>query len=720
MSKMLKYLVIVVTILSGFSVKAQTPTPTQTRFPALWIQYRDTASRRASDTLCFFNQPNTSDVYYYGNSGNWKKLAFTTGSGSVLSWSDTGRLNGKIATAFALNKVRDSLQTNITGKLNISDTAAMLSGHATKAETLTGKTISGSSNTLSNIANSSLTNSSITINGVTISLGSSGNVLNGTGFVKVSGTTISYDNTTYNSGSGTTNTLVKYTGTNTQGNSIITDNGSLVTITSPSNGTIFGLSRASGAYVWKYNIDGSTSQLRIKNNGDSIIQTYNPNGNVDFTYNITANAATLNGGVIEYSNPTFHLTSQGSGNILKLTRNTNAYDWNFNIDGTSSDFYVTNNANATAFSLTTAGAPYFASIPSYGSAATNFVTSVSGQLQQRTAAQVRSDIGAGTGSVTTVSVTTANGVSGSVSNPTSTPAISLTLGDITPSSVSTSGNATVTGTFKVTGNSDLGNYPGSGYALTTRGSVNVDGGGVVASGNVIAGGYINASSYINSVGAITAGDNSSVSKNQNATTEFAVSNTDNTNTTSRSSLKLTSGTVITNLTSISTLGSFLGAASNHPLALITNGNSRITVSSSGNVQFNNYGAGTLTTDASGNITASSDSTLKNIIRPVDSALLKIASFKPAYFKWRAKTGYDTVNVYVSFIAQSVKESFPEGVGKSKDGTLTLQDRAVLALSIKAIQELKLENDNKQLQIDNLQSQIDDLKAEFYAYKQLHQ
>lgn len=39
------------------------------------------------------------------------------------------------------------------------------------------------------------------------------------------------------------------------------------------------------------------------------------------------------------------------------------------------------------------------------------------------------------GTVTNVSVTTANGVSGSVANPTTTPAISLTLGAITPSSV---------------------------------------------------------------------------------------------------------------------------------------------------------------------------------------------------------------------------------------------------------------------------------------------
>lgn len=48
----------------------------------------------------------------------------------------------------------------------------------------------------------------------------------------------------------------------------------------------------------------------------------------------------------------------------------------------------------------------------------------------------------GTGTVTTLSVVTANGVSGSVSNPTTTPAITLTLGAITPSSVAAVGTVT--------------------------------------------------------------------------------------------------------------------------------------------------------------------------------------------------------------------------------------------------------------------------------------
>lgn len=56
----------------------------------------------------------------------------------------------------------------------------------------------------------------------------------------------------------------------------------------------------------------------------------------------------------------------------------------------------------------------------------------------------------GTGTVTSVSVVTANGVSGSVATATTTPAITLTLGAITPSTVNgntfTTGSSTYTGT----------------------------------------------------------------------------------------------------------------------------------------------------------------------------------------------------------------------------------------------------------------------------------
>lgn len=56
----------------------------------------------------------------------------------------------------------------------------------------------------------------------------------------------------------------------------------------------------------------------------------------------------------------------------------------------------------------------------------------------------------GTGTVTTVSVVTANGISGSVANATTTPAITLTLGAITPTSVNGLTITTTTGTLSIT------------------------------------------------------------------------------------------------------------------------------------------------------------------------------------------------------------------------------------------------------------------------------
>ncbi len=65
--------------------------------------------------------------------------------------------------------------------------------------------------------------------------------------------------------------------------------------------------------------------------------------------------------------------------------------------------------------------------------------------------------GGGTGTVTSVSVTTANGVSGTVANATTTPAVTLALGAITPSSVVASGSVTgsnISGTTSGTNTGD--------------------------------------------------------------------------------------------------------------------------------------------------------------------------------------------------------------------------------------------------------------------------
>jgi hypothetical protein len=122
----------------------------------------------------------------------------------------------------------------------------------------------------------------------------------------------------------------------------------------------------------------------------------------------------------------------------------------------------------------------------------------------------------GTGTVTSVSVTTANGVSGSVATATSTPAISLTLGDITPSkvnSVAISGSSTptlaVTGTTAVSGTNTGDNAVNSLYSgLVSNATHTGDATGstalTLATVNSNVGSFTNASVTVNAKGLVTA------------------------------------------------------------------------------------------------------------------------------------------------------------------------------------------------------------------------
>jgi hypothetical protein len=77
----------------------------------------------------------------------------------------------------------------------------------------------------------------------------------------------------------------------------------------------------------------------------------------------------------------------------------------------------------------------------------NGTSGTSGQIltsQGAASAPIWTTPGVGSGTVTSVSVVTANGVSGTVATPTTTPAITLSLGNITPTTVST-GNISTTG-----------------------------------------------------------------------------------------------------------------------------------------------------------------------------------------------------------------------------------------------------------------------------------
>lgn len=105
------------------------------------------------------------------------------------------------------------------------------------------------------------------------------------------------------------------------------------------------------------------------------------------------------------------------------------------------------------------------------------------------------------------------------------------------------------------------------------------------------------------------------------------------------------------------------------------------------IQFPTYGAGTLTTDASGNITATSDIRKKNILGEYSAGLKELRGLKPIFYRWKENTGYDTGREYAGFSAQNVRDHIPLAVQENKDGFLSLQDRPIIAALVNAVNEL---------------------------------
>jgi len=134
--------------------------------------------------------------------------------------------------------------------------------------------------------------------------------------------------------------------------------------------------------------------------------------------------------------------SNGLIGITQATTSTNGYlssaDWNtFNNKLSSIDTTNISNFSVKVRSLFSGTAPITYSNGLIG--ISQVTTSTNGYLSS---ADWNTFNSKGSGSVTSVSVVSANGVSGSVATPTTTPAITLTLGAITPTSVAATGTVT--------------------------------------------------------------------------------------------------------------------------------------------------------------------------------------------------------------------------------------------------------------------------------------
>ena len=111
------------------------------------------------------------------------------------------------------------------------------------------------------------------------------------------------------------------------------------------------------------------------------------------------------------------------------------------------------------------------------------------------------------------------------------------------------------------------------------------------------------------------------------------------------------------------------------------------LTTTGTVRFANFGAGSLSTDAAGNLSVSSDERLKDIQGAYTAGLTEVLGINPILFKWNASSGLEQNSVYAGFSAQNVKEFLPDAVGEDNRGFLTLSDRSILAAVVNAIREL---------------------------------
>ena len=172
-------------------------------------------------------------------------------------------------------------------------------------------------NYLTTIPNSGLTNSSITIQGASTALGSSVNVINGTGFVKASGTSITYDNSTYylaSNPSGYTNNVGTVTsvtvsaGSGLSGGGTVTSTGT-ITLTNAAPDQTVVLNNGTGISVTgtypNFTIASTVTDTNI----------YNSNGSLSGNRIVTggSNSLTFNGtnGLI--------VTSSVTNEVMKLT-----------------------------------------------------------------------------------------------------------------------------------------------------------------------------------------------------------------------------------------------------------------------------------------------------------------------------------------------------------------------------------------------------------------
>jgi len=82
----------------------------------------------------------------------------------------------------------------------------------------------------------------------------------------------------------------------------------------------------------------------------------------------------------------------------------------------------------------------------------------------------------------------------------------------------------------------------------------------------------------------------------------------------------------------------------------------------------------------------SDISLKENIKPIESALDKVEKLQGVTFNWKEQ-GITDLKEDIGFIAQDIQEVLPELVRENDNGKLSLRDKGIVPVLVEAIKEL---------------------------------
>ena len=326
----------------------------------------------------------------------------------------------------------------------------------------------------------------------------------------------------------------------------------------------------------------------------------------------------------------------------------------------------------------------------------------------------------GSGTVTNVSAgSPANGLS--VANPTTTPVISMALADNGVTGVVSNNTQSFSGSKTFINSIDVNGF-------TTAN------GGLIVNANASTSTLTNliGISAANGIGKITTGSGLSLVQGVlSATGTGTVTNvsaltigTSGTNITSSVANSTTTPVITLNIPDanvgvrgvVTSGNQSFGGSKTFNDNIFVNGVANFTSTAPGgfnvtgtNISFASYPAGTLSVNANGYVTSSSDSTLKVADGFIDSALVKINKLTPRYYYWKDNT---LLNRQLGFFAQEVnsilgEEAAPTPTNGNKYG---IYDISIVAYLVKAVQE-------QQLIIDTLKNEIDKIKEDIVKLKQ---